>query len=377
MAAGLALLTRAMVWLGEVGDELLCSCRLYKHAKPFGLVASAVLLQRLITTGATIPTSRIRTIHSSRPLTMADITTSEGWLTTPDGQKLYTKTWSPPSTVKARLVYLHGFSDHCNAYTYLYTSLAQRGIKVYSYDQRGWGRSVHTPKQKGLTGPTQQVMDDITSFIKHLPSNESDIPLFLMGHSMGGGETIVYAATGPSEVAGQIRGFLLESPLISLFSKPWKPTVFFGSLASKVLPHMPMLQKLDASLMSRDPEVCKAWAEDELCHDYGTLEGLAGMLERGASVEQGRTVLAEGRGDGGKTRLWIGHGTGDKVCDYQASKRWFDSLKVEDKQLQPYDGWYHRLHEELGEDKERYADDVARWILERSGSLGETGKSKL
>ncbi len=300
---------------------------------------------------------------------MADITTTEGWLTTADGQ-LYTKTWTPAAiTTKARLVFLHGFSDHCNCYTYLFTSLAQRGIKVYSYDQRGWGRSVHDRKQRGLTGPTTRVMSDITAFIKDLPSEDSDIPLFLMGHSMGGGETIVYASNGPSEVVSQIRGFLLESPLISLVSKPWKSTVFLGSLASKVMPNVPMLQKLDASLMSRDPQVCKEWVNDELCHDTGTLEGLAGMLERTSGLEGGRTVLSEGRGEGGSTRIWHSHGTGDKICDYPASKRWFDGLQIEDKQFQTYEGWFHKLHAEPGKDKEQYANDVAQWVLDRSGPL--------
>ena len=310
---------------------------------------------------------------------MESINTEEGWLTTSDGLKLYTKTWKPNDSVKARLVFLHGFSDHCNWYPELFPALAQQGIKVYSFDQRGWGRSVHEPKHRGNTGPNEQVMQDITTFIKSLPESESDIPLFLMGHSMGGGETMIYAATGPSEVVGRIRGFLLESPLIGLTSalKPWKTTLVLGRLASKISPHSTMLRKLDPSSMSRDPAVCKAWLDDPLNHDTATLEGLNAIQGRTTDLEEGRVVVKDGLGEGGKTRLWVGHGTADTACDFGVCKKWFDSLDVQDKEFRTYDGWYHKLHSEPGEDQVTFASDVARWVLDRCTIRPETPKSKL
>src|SRR5436190_14502002 len=60
-------------------------------------------------------------------------------------------------TPKARLVFIHGFSDHINAYGILFPTLATLGISTYGFDQRGWGRSVHSPSEKGLTGPTSLV----------------------------------------------------------------------------------------------------------------------------------------------------------------------------------------------------------------------------
>jgi hypothetical protein len=43
--------------------------------------------------------------------TMTAIQTEEGSLALPDGLKLYTKTWKPSVDIKARLVFLHGFSE--------------------------------------------------------------------------------------------------------------------------------------------------------------------------------------------------------------------------------------------------------------------------
>lgn len=67
--------------------------------------------------------------------------------------------------------------------------MAARQITVYAFDQRGWGRSVKRLSERGLTGGTSQVLDDIDSVVKsQLPST---VPLFLMGHSMGGAEVLV------------------------------------------------------------------------------------------------------------------------------------------------------------------------------------------
>lgn len=325
------------------------------------------------------PTTRIRTFTT--PATnMSEPTIEEGWFTLPDGNKLYTKTTLPgPNTpTKARLAFIHGFSEHIGYYDPFFRLLSQAGIAVHAFDQRGWGKSVLEKRHRGLTGNTDQVLDDITQFLATLPTDPS-VPLFLMGHSMGGAEVLLYAALA-SPSTRHIRGFLAESPFIALHpkSRPWKSTVVLGRLAGKLLPRFQMVNKLDLNLLSRDPAHAARVEADELCHDTGTLEGLAGMLDRAAMLEDGQVVISEGVGEGGKTRLWIGHGTADGICDYEATKRMFGRVQAEDRELRAYEGWYHQLHVEAGEDKVRYAKDVIAWILERSGPLEAEGqRSKL
>lgn len=67
---------------------------------------------------------------------MTDCTTSEGTHTTSDGVQLYTKTWKPTGQVRAYVVFVHGFSDHCNRYGPLFPTLASKGIEVRAWDQR-------------------------------------------------------------------------------------------------------------------------------------------------------------------------------------------------------------------------------------------------
>jgi len=169
------------------------------------------------------------------------------------------------------------------------------------------------------------------------------IPLFIMGHSMGGAEILHYASTGPSEILSQIRGFISSAPLIALHpsTRPFRATVLAGRLAGRVLPKFQLVQKLEPKWLSRDPEQNKLWEQDELCHDTGTLEGLAGMLDRGIQLESFKVMPKDSAGEGGKIRLLALHGTGDHVNDFAATKAYVEKSELSDKELRTYDGWYH------------------------------------
>lgn len=150
-----------------------------------------------------------------------DIVTEEGWHSLIDGHKVYTKIWKSPDTPKARLIVLHGFSDHCNDFEPLFPLLAAKGIEIFGVDQRGWGRSVKSAKERGRTGGSDQVLLDITSYVrrylpsfpKHSSTRPDNVPLFLFGHSMGGAEVIYHASKFPSS---DVRGYIASASWIKL-----------------------------------------------------------------------------------------------------------------------------------------------------------------
>lgn len=205
---------------------------------------------------------------------------------------------------------------------------------------------MRVPSQRGLTGNTSVVLDDITSVLRVLIplAKQKGVPVFIFGHSMGGAEILQYAARGPPEIRAQIRGYLAESPYLALHpsSQPSRFTVAAGRLAARIVPKRQMVQRIESKWLSRDPIVNKEWAEDELCHDTGTLEGLGGMLERGDELDKGLIVVREGEGEGGVTRVFVGHGSEDRVTSFETSMRWFQRLGVKDKMFKTYDGWYHK-----------------------------------
>lgn len=91
--------------------------------------------------------------------------------------------------------------------------------------------------------------------------------------------------------------------------------------------------------MSRDPAVCKAFEDDEMCHDTGTLQCLRGIGERGDLIKSGIV------GERWPPRLpvWVAHGTRDGVCEWQGSWGFVESLHGEvEKTWVAYEGWKHK-----------------------------------
>ncbi|XXH00414.1 hypothetical protein Hte_006758 [Hypoxylon texense] len=281
-----------------------------------------------------------------------------------EGANLYTKTWLPEAgPTKAKLVMVHGFSDHVDRYYDFFPSLARRGVAVYGFDQRGWGRSVRSPSDRGRTGPTATVLADIAAFARTqvFPAEPAAAPVFVLGHSMGGGEVLALASTPEYEdLVARVRGWVLEAPFLGFAPvvRPHWITVASGRLAARVVPHFHLVRPVPPEHLTRDPAARRSIAADALLHDTGTLEGLAAMIDRAEALASGRLVLSP------KVRsVFLAHGTADMVTDFGTAKAWWDRQRLQDGRLKAYEGFLHQLHADLG--KEEFYRDVGDWILER------------
>ncbi|KAI1469977.1 alpha/beta-hydrolase [Daldinia caldariorum] len=308
---------------------------------------------------------------------MGDINIVEGTFEV-DGVSLHTKSWLPSGPPKAKLVVVHGFSDHIDRYYDLFPSLARRGIAVLGFDQRGWGRSVRRPSDRGRSGPTATVLADLAAFIRERAfasssadrndSDNDDVPVFLLGHSMGGGEVLALASTPAyDDIVARIRGWILEAPFLGFAPavQPRRLTVLSGRLAARVAPHFPLVRPVPPEHLCRDPAVQASLAADPLLHYTGTLEGLAGMIDRAEGLASGKLRLRPG-----VRAVFLAHGTADMVTSYERVREWWESQgrKVEDAKFKSYEGWAHQLHADPG--KEEFYQDVGDWILQRAGGGG-------
>ncbi|KAL7625581.1 hypothetical protein AAE478_004801 [Parahypoxylon ruwenzoriense] len=313
---------------------------------------------------------------------MADVKVVEGTFQVGD-VTLFTKSWLPADgPPKAKMIMIHGFSDHMDRYYDFFPSLARRGVAVHGFDQRGWGRSVRTPADRGRTGGTPTVLSDIAAFIRsHLaPSSSSsssspadDVPVFVLGHSMGGGEVLTLASTPQyADLVGRIRGWILEAPFLGFApaAQPSWLTVASGRLAAHIAPNFHLVRPIPPEHLCRDPAVQQSLASDALLHDTGTLEGLAAMIDRAENLSRGRVRLLRPQ----VRSVLLAHGTADLVTSYDKVKAWWEVQKrdgLPDGTFKAYEGCYHQLHADPG--KEEFYRDVGDWILERSGGGNGSG----
>ena len=128
-----------------------------------------------------------------------------GTLSSHDGLDLHYKRYSPPSSVQtsATIVFVHGFIEYIDRYVEVFPLFAARGIEVVAYDQRGFGDTAIKANggwAKHYTNTTwPQQFKDVKIIVeeqrrwideKYKDRQTGKIPLFLVGHSMGGGISI-------------------------------------------------------------------------------------------------------------------------------------------------------------------------------------------
>jgi acylglycerol lipase len=169
-----------------------------------------------------------------------------------------------PATVPRGIVVMsHGYAEHCGRYLPWAEHLASRGLAVVGVDHRGHGRS---------GGPRGHVRDfdgfvaDLRSLVGLVEGWWPGTPRVLFGHSMGGLIAFLYLLRHPETV----RAGALSSAAFAL--QPQGPAwqLRLAMTLGRLAPRMPLGTKLDQSVLSRDPEVGRAYVADPLVHRKAT-----------------------------------------------------------------------------------------------------------
>lgn len=121
-------------------------------------------------------------------MSISSIPFMEAWAAGDDGLQFYTRTY-PATFPRAVVLFVHGFAEHIGRYETIHAKYPARGITLFAFDQRGYGRTAldaaHRSKESrhGRTS-WQSQMRDIQHFAKRLAEEYMGVPLFLMGNSM-------------------------------------------------------------------------------------------------------------------------------------------------------------------------------------------------
>jgi acylglycerol lipase len=118
----------------------------------------------------------------------------------------YTKI--PKSKPAAALIFLHGGGAYSGAgYQHLAEGLMEKyGISVYLVDLRGHGNS---GGPRGDSPSVQQVWEDLKLFVNYVREKNPGIPLYLGGHSSGGGLVLNYLTW---DKKAKVDGYFFISP---------------------------------------------------------------------------------------------------------------------------------------------------------------------
>ena len=105
----------------------------------------------------------------------------------PDDQQIFCHRW-PVNEPRAIVQIAHGGAEHGGRYTPLARRLNEQGYIVYADDHRGHGRTGEINTRLGDMGEAnafERVCDDVLALGKRAQTENPDIPLVILGHSLG------------------------------------------------------------------------------------------------------------------------------------------------------------------------------------------------
>jgi len=254
-------------------------------------------------------------------------------LTTNDGLELFAKSWGDPQASRAAVVLVHGLGEHCGRYKHVAQAFVSDGLYVLGFDQRGHGRS---PGKRGLIPSYDQPLEDLTVALERAQADAPSLPLFLYGHSLGGLEVLHYGLVRKPE----LHGVIATSPALMVSTSTLNRLM--AGLMKHVAPNMIVANGLDASALSRDPQVGQAYLQDPLVHDKVSVRLGSYMMDMGRYVLDHATEWS--------LPLYLAHGTADRICQFEGSAQ-FASRAGAKVTFHPWEGLYHETHNELNKDE--------------------------
>ncbi|MEC9434597.1 MAG: alpha/beta fold hydrolase [Pseudomonadota bacterium] len=130
----------------------------------------------------------------------------DGWLDLPAG-RLALSRW-PVERPRAVLLALHGYGDYApTTYEAAARAWAAAGIETFAYDQRGFGRNPSNRRWPGASA----LVEDLEAAAAAISAMRPGLPLFVAGHSMGGGVALTAAGEGRLR---DVRGLVLLAPAV-------------------------------------------------------------------------------------------------------------------------------------------------------------------
>jgi alpha-beta hydrolase superfamily lysophospholipase len=221
--------------------------------------------------------------------------------------------------------------EYCGRYTNVVNHFVPLGYAVYGLDHIGHGKS---------DGGREQVerfadyTEPLTTYYNMVKGWQPGKPIFILGHSLGGLITTYYLLDNQDK----FKGAIISAPGIKVPANISPMTITMGKVLSIIAPKAGILA-LDATGVSRDPEVVKTYVNDPLVFHGKTPARLAAEMLRAM-----QRVTAEVE----KITLpFIAiQGSADKLVDPTGAQMLSDRAGSKDKTLKVYEGLYHEVHNE-------------------------------
>ena len=222
-----------------------------------------------------------------------------------DGLRLSVLMVRPEGEPEAVLQIAHGMCGYKERYVGFMEYMADHGVACVASDHRGHGASIISRDDLGYMykGGYTALVEDMKLVSDWTHKEFPNVPLFLLGHSMGGMAARIYAKKYDSMLSGLI---VCGTPGYSTTARAGMILTWFMKLFNRGRMRLPLIQDMASERYNRrftsegkmawqcsDPESRREFAGNPLCNFAFTANGLHNLL--GMMVEanssRGWTVM--------------------------------------------------------------------------------------
>jgi len=270
-----------------------------------------------------------------------------------DGTGLPLRVWLPPDGINAaRFIFIavHGFNDYSSFIKNSAQYFTKHQIAVYAYDQRGFGKA----PVRGRWSSTEAMTQDLKTLIRLIAQKHPDLPIYLLGHSMGGA-VIIRAMSGGNHP--DVAGAILAAPAV--WARSTIP--FYQNGALWLVAHTIPWYRVTGEVLDRKPsdniEMLREQGLDPLVIKetrFDTIYGLQNLMD-----------AAYGAADSYNLKTLVLYGHRDEIIPQKPvldAFRRFPAESAEQKQLIRYENGYHMLLRDL--QAENVMQDIVAWLNE-------------
>jgi alpha-beta hydrolase superfamily lysophospholipase len=219
------------------------------------------------------------------------------------------------------VVLVHGYGEHIGRYEHVAKALVARGSTVVGPDHIGHGQS---PGEPALVEDFEPIVDDLRVVVQDA---RGELPVVMVGHSMGGLIATRYAQRFPEDLVGLV----LSGPAIGI-----------GPVLESWIPNPPA-DPIDGAMLSRDPAVGEAYVSDPLVYHGGWKPA---TLQAFAASDK---AIAAGPDFGDLPLLYV-HGEEDPLVPVDLARPVVERLAGADSDLQVIAGARHEVFNEIDQD---------------------------
>ncbi len=261
--------------------------------------------------------------------------------------------WEAEGEAKAVIVMIHGAMEHHRRYGWLIQMWRSSGFHVIMGDLPGQGMT--TRSKRGHIDAFEDYIFEVKDWIQ--AAYDFELPVFLLGHSMGG----LIAARLLQEEDMNIAGVILSAPCFGLAKYPSKLKNAFVMLLNVIAPEFKMKSGITVEMATSNQDVRDADKNDTLYVTKVSVRWYRELISAMKLVFANIDKLPD-------IPLLVMQGGDDKLVNKQMVRDWFNYVPLSEKRLKEWPKFYHEIFNEP--ERENVFEYAKDFVISRLKAIG-------